>query len=75
MNLSVNEVLEALAALRPTDDGAWTADELRQATGWGKDRVMVALRTLARAGKLTITIVARPDISGRVQKKPGYLLK
>jgi len=55
--------------------GAMTTPDLREALGWGTDRVRRVLRQLKDEGVLEVVQVRRVDLAGRVFPRPGYRLK
>lgn len=77
VNITVAEVLAALAdaEVKPSEpDGCFTREELADATGWHKEKVLANLKVLVRARRATVVTVERQDMTGRWQKKPGYRL-
>ena len=78
--MTEGQLLEALRAAQLTaaedgQDGARTSAELREDLGWSKERVIVALKALKKAGQLDVVKVPREDLAGRVLRIPAYRLR
>ena len=71
-----DDLLQALAdaLAQPTVGDAMTMHELREATGWGHDKVRGLLRRLQIAGRLDVVKVDRMGLAG-VTKVLAYRIK
>jgi len=76
VNVTVNEILDALAAgtIHDTADqpDVHTGAEVRKAMGWSGGRFGSEMRLLLLARRVTVTRVFRPAIDGSLRNVPGY---
>jgi hypothetical protein len=71
-----NALLDALKSAMKTPAGAegMATVELCEATGWGGERVKMALRSAIKAGTATAGRAYRPGIDGVMRPVPVYRL-
>lgn len=67
--------MEAIAAQGSDDGGGVTTRELRNALGWGRDRVLDYLHELVQRGELEIVPRRITTLNGRTQTTLAYRLK
>ncbi len=68
-------IREAQRATTAADEvGGLTAEELRDALGLSKDKLQAALLQLNREGRLKVGKRLVPDVTGRMNVRPTYLL-
>lgn len=74
VKITETELLAELAATmqRPGPEYALTANEIQDATGWGRDRILRVLKLFASAGRLNVHRVKRESILGIVTTVPAY---
>lgn len=74
LNITESQLLEALlhAASPDNPEGAMTMQDLRQELGWGYQKIRAELHRLNREGKLEVTRVILPDLTGRMAPRPAY---
>jgi hypothetical protein len=73
-------IAELTKILKPNDLSenveAYTSAELMEILGddYGEDKVLSGLRKLKKEGKLKCVYTLREDITGKMTKRPGYIL-
>ena len=76
MKISEAELLDALASasrgVGPED--ARTVAEIREDTGFSREKVMAALHASRKAGRLVLHHVERVGIDGRRARVPAYTI-
>lgn len=74
-DLLLEALREAGRATTAADEvGGLTAEELRDALGLSKDKLRARLIQLQREGRLRVGKRMVPDLTGRPQWRPTYLL-
>lgn len=76
LTLSEAEALEAIAAATSgtTPKQAKTVQDIMGACGLSRDVVRRALGRLAMQNRLEVHQVRRPDLSGRINQRPAYVV-
>lgn len=80
MAVSVTEgdLLVALAAALPKNatapENARTIREMAQVTGQSRDVIETIIGRLAMQGRIAVHYVTRPDLTGRMQRRPAYTI-
>lgn len=68
-------IREAQQATTAADEvGGLTAEELRDALGLSKDKLRAVLNRFAKEGRLKVGKRLVPDVTGRMNVRPTYLL-
>lgn len=75
LEITQNELVEALAKANAAPSEARTVNELVVATGWTPTRVRMALGKLSAAGRVEIHQVLRLAINGMHKRVPAYTIK
>jgi predicted ArsR family transcriptional regulator len=71
----LNAIREAQQATTAADEvGGLTAEELRDALGLSKDKLRAVLQQFAKDGRLKVGWRLMPDLTGRPNRRPTYLL-
>lgn len=76
--MNASDILKAIAAAvvpaeRPK--GFLTGTEIKDALGWGNDQFTRNMRRLKAAGKVEVTMVVVPTLSGRTTTVAAYKVK
>ena len=78
MEITQDDIMKALedALAVPTEGGAGkTTQEIMAEKGMSEEKVRKGLRKLQQQGRLVVSTVIRPSISGRPQSIPAYSIK
>jgi hypothetical protein len=75
MNITTDDLLDALRAALGSHGEGHTVQELIAACDCGATKVRAELGKMHRAGRLTVVRVRRPDLTGRMQSVPAYRMK
>ncbi len=75
IDISAQEIVEALNGPAQYPDGAFTTEEVHRRTGASIPRIQRALRILREQGRLEVMRVKRESLDGRMLSHTVYRVK